>query len=134
MNENEAALRDKMVYFCVPNPDITNYMDQSVLRDAQKLLMEYEEQYLCRAISPHAVVPGILDYENSAELEIAFWFSQKMLTLCDYLVVFGERLTDRMRVEIDYAWLHSIPIISRPESFPAVHEYLESMKRRNGDA
>lgn len=134
MNENDVALCDKRVYLCMPSPNRIDYMEAAVVRQVQRQIMDYGEQYNCRVIAPYAYLHQILNYEDAEEMEIAFWFSRKLLQHCDALVVFGETLTDRMRVEIDYAWLHGIPVLSRPESFAAVHEYLESMKRRSEDA
>ena len=102
MNEKETMLQSKTVYLCMAAPSERSYMDRETMRSCRHLVAQYEEEYQCRAIAPHTVLPELLNYEDPRELEIAFWFSQKVLSLCDTIVVFGDCLSDRMRVEIDY--------------------------------
>ena len=134
MNENETMLRNKIVYLCMADPNSINYMESGIIDKARRIAIDYQEEYGCRVIAPYAYLCEIVDYEDKEEMEVVFWFCRKMQVFADAIVVFGDCLSDRMRVEIDYAWLHGIPIITRPESFAPVHEYLDSLKRRNEDA
>ena len=72
-----------------------------------------EREFGGRAVAPHAYLPYILDDRIPAERALALEFGQKLLALCDRIVVFGEVISEGMQAEIDCASKLGIPTYYR---------------------
>ena len=56
-----------------------------------------------RAIAPHAILPGHFDDNIPEEREICLQFGLEVLSLCDAMVVCGNRVSSGMKGEITLA-------------------------------
>lgn len=72
-----------------------------------------EREFGGRAVAPHAYLPYILDDRIPAERKLALEFGRKLLALCDRIVVYGDEITEGMRLEIHHAMKLGIPIYYR---------------------
>lgn len=122
---NDSFLYGKTVYICSPlrDDDLTIQTENS--KKAERYVIDFEEEYGGRAIAPQAYLPYLLNDKNPKEREMVLSWCLQLLDMCDAIIVYGDHLSDGMRIELNYALQHRIPIISRPESFSAVHAYLQ---------
>ena len=60
--------------------------------------------------APHLLCPQFLDDEDANERITGINIGLQMLTKCDYLLVVGERVSEGMRNEIEYASRRGIEI------------------------
>lgn len=72
-----------------------------------------EREFGGRAVAPHAYLPYILDDRVPAERQLALEFGMKLLALCERIVVYGDDITEGMRLEIQRAEELGIPIYFR---------------------
>jgi len=109
----------KRVYICSPLRADTW---PGVLRNALKA-QSYMElaavKYNCRAFAPHAYLSYLLDDNVPDERALALDFGQKLLTLCDALIICGDTVSEGMRGEIQAAKELGIPVLLLDKAYGA---------------
>lgn len=102
-----------MTYVCSPLSAPTR---AGVLANAAKAVSYMalaEKEFGDRAVAPHAYLPYLLDDRIPEERALALEFGQKLLAMCSRVVVFGSRISDGMRREMEAARRLGIPIYYR---------------------
>jgi len=72
-------------------------------------------------IAPHAYLPLFMDDNNTAERELALSFGIRLLGGCKQLWIFGTKITDGMRREINAAKNQGIIIRQFNENMEEIH-------------
>lgn len=102
----------KRVYVCSPlRADDWPGVLRNALK-AQNYMEQASTKYHCRAVAPHAYLPYMLDDNDPAERALALDFGKKLLTLCDALIVCGDRISPGMQGEIQEAHELGIPVLA----------------------
>lgn len=70
---------------------------------------------------PHLLYPQILDDNDPEERKIGLNMGKQLLVKCDELWAFGDRISQGMFEEIEYARQNGIPV-KRIQSMDIVHE------------
>lgn len=80
---------------------------------AASYMAQAEAEFGGRAVAPHAYLPQLLDDTVPEERALALEFGLKLLGLCSQLVVYGPRISQGMRGEIEAAKQMGIPVLYR---------------------
>ena len=91
------------LYVCSPLSAPTQEGIKANMHRAQQYMIEVSELYGCRAIAPHGYLPYLLDDHQANERAMAIAFDEKLLFLCDAIVVCGNHITRGMAEEIRHA-------------------------------
>lgn len=103
MNEIESAIRlsigmNNLVYVCSPlRGDIQQNIENA--KTYSRIVTEFG--YI--PFTPHLYFTTFLDIENDADNELGISMGLAVLPLCAELWVFGSRVSDGMRTEIELA-------------------------------
>jgi hypothetical protein len=101
-----------MYYICSPYKDADKFKMVCNQYRAKGLCEEIEELVPdCKAVAPHAWLPYLLDDTVPEQREVAIKFGIDLLSLCQYLVICGDVVTEGMRNEIAFARKNNIKII-----------------------
>ena len=101
-----------MYYICSPYKNADKLKMLANQYRAKGLCEEIEELVPgCKAVAPHAWLPYLLDDTVPEQREIAIKFGIDLLSICQYLVVCGDEITEGMRNEITFARQHGIQIL-----------------------
>lgn len=88
----------KIVYICSP---LRGDTEKNKIKAAIYERCAYEKGYL--PLAPHTMFPNFLTDENKKERRDALEMGLQLLDLCDELWVFGPRISEGMKGEIEYA-------------------------------
>ena len=72
-----------------------------------------EKEFDEKAVAPHAYLPYLLDDRIPEQRALALEFGQKLMAMCSRVVVYGKRVSEGMRGEIDAAERLRIPAVYR---------------------
>ena len=97
--------KPKIIYVCHP---LSGDIKGNVARVRHICRDLYSKDII--PFAPHIYFTQFLDDNNPSERELALLFGREMVKRCDELWVFGDRISDGMRCEIDYAKKVGIPI------------------------
>lgn len=88
----------KIVYICSP-------LRFSYERNKIKanLFQRYAYEKGCLPLAPHIIFPQFLDDETKVERRAGMEMGLQLLELCDELWVFGPRISEGMKMEIELA-------------------------------
>lgn len=103
-----------LTYVCSPLSAPTRAEMLANAARASTYMVKAEQEFGDRAVAPHAYLPFLLDDTVPAERALALEFGQKLLAMCTRLVVYGDRISSRMRSEIKSAQVLGIPVLYRP--------------------
>ena len=67
-------------------------------------------------VASHLLYPQILNDSNPTERQLGLDFGLKLISLCDQLWVFGDRISDGMEKEINFAKARSMRVKYHLES------------------
>ncbi len=113
MNSNTDPKR--LIYVCSPLSAPTR---AEMLTNAAKALTymnRAEAEFGVKAVAPHAYLPYLLDDHIPEQRALALEFGQKLLAMCNMLIVFGDTVSAGMKHEIEMAVTLKIPILFRPD-------------------
>ena len=102
------------LYVCSPLSAPTADGIKANMRRARQSMLEAAAHYGCRAVAPHAYLPELLDDNRPAERELALSFGKRLLSLCDAVVICGNRISKGMGEEILYAASLGKPVLLFP--------------------
>lgn len=102
------------LYVCSPLSAPTADGIEANMRRARQSMLEAAAHYGCRAVVPHAYLPELLDDNRPAERELALSFGKRLLSLCDAVVICGNRISKGMGEEIFYAASLGKPVLLFP--------------------
>ena len=91
-------LKRKIVYIC--SPLRFNYERNKIKAN---LYQRYAYEKGCLPLAPHIIFPQFLDDENKSERRAGMDMGLQLLELCDELWVFGPRISEGMKAEIELA-------------------------------
>lgn len=103
-----------MTYVCSPLSAPTRAERLANAAKALTYMADAEREFGGRAVAPHAYLPYLLDDSIPEERELAIEFGQRLLGMCEQLVVYGETISEGMRKEMELAEESGIPILYRP--------------------
>ena len=92
----------KLVYICSPFRDDDKLKQYANTRAAQGYCRRAYEQN-CIPVAPHLYLPQFLDDDTPAEWDLALRIGLRLINYCSEVWVHGDRISDGMRGEIDYA-------------------------------
>lgn len=102
-----------LTYVCSPLSAPTRAEVLSNAAKAVSYMTMAEQEFGDRSVAPHAYLPYLLDDGVPEERALALEFGQKLLAMCSRLVVYGPRISNGMRGEIEAARQLGIPILYR---------------------
>jgi len=95
----------KRIYICSP---LKGSIEKNMERAIKYCRFAFDEGFV--PIAPHAYFTGFLDDHDPAERELGVSAGIELLTGCDPLWYFGERVTEGMAREINMAKNLGIPV------------------------
>ena len=111
----------KMVYICSPFRDDDKLKQYANTRAAQGHCRRAYEQN-CIPVAPHLYLPQFLDDDTPAERDLALRIGLRLIDYCSEVWVHGDRISDGMCGEIEYATATGKPVIYKngiPREKPA---------------
>jgi hypothetical protein len=93
------------IYVCSPFAGDT---ESNVAKALKYCRFALNEGYF--PIAPHCYLPLFMDDNDCRERELAISFEIRLLADCTELWAFGDRVSDGMRREIEYAIYHKITV------------------------
>lgn len=100
----------KLVYICSPFRDDDKLKEYANTRAAQSYCRKAYEQN-CIPVAPHLYFPQFLADENPKERDLALRIGLRLIDYCSEVWVHGDRISDGMRGEIEYAKATNKPIV-----------------------
>lgn len=107
----------KLIYICSPYRGDTEY-NAAKARGYCRFACRHEVV----PIAPHLMYPQFLDDDIPEEREEGICLGMELLKRCDELWVFGDRISEGMRVEIEAAEQNGIKIRYFKERSGEIHE------------
>lgn len=92
----------KMVYICSPFRSDNKAEQYANVRAAQNYCRNAYKQN-CIPVAPHLYLPQFLDDDTPAERDLALRIGLRLINYCSEVWVHGDRISEGMRGEIDYA-------------------------------
>lgn len=102
-----------MTYICSPLSAPTRAEMLANAAKAMTYMSKAESEFGGRAVAPHAYLPYLLDDRIPEERELALDFGRKLLALCSQVAVYGPRISEGMKAEIQLAEDLGLPIYYR---------------------
>ena len=103
-----------MTYVCSPLSAPTRAEMLANAAKACTYMAMAENEFGGRAVAPHAYLPYLLDDRVPEERALALEFGLKLLRMCSQMVVYGPRISEGMKGEIELARKEGIPVLYRP--------------------
>jgi len=107
-----------LTYVCSPLSAPTRAEMLANAAKASTYMTKAEQEFGGRAVAPHAYLPYLLDDHVPEERALALEFGAKLLTMCSRLVVYGDRISNGMKGEIEAAHRLGIPVLYRAGIYP----------------
>lgn len=92
----------KLIYICSPFRSDNKAEQYANVRAAQKYCRDAYKQN-CIPVAPHLYLPQFLDDDTPAERDLALRIGLRLIDYCSEVWVHGDRVSDGMRGEIEYA-------------------------------
>ena len=108
----------KKVYICHPFKNNPSQNIQSVRKIAIDLIDFSKDRTL--PIAPHLYLPQLVDDETQRNK--AMEMCLELLGVCDEVHVFGDNITEGMKIELEYAEKNNIPIVFVEYTIPNAEE------------
>ena len=100
----------KLVYICSPFRDDDKLKQYANARAAQHYCRDAYEKN-CIPVAPHLYLPQFLDDDIPEERDLALRIGLRLINYCSEVWVHGDRISDGMRGEIEYASSTGKPVI-----------------------
>ena len=119
----------KLIYICSPfrgDTAANTEAAQRYCRDA------YEKN--CIPVAPHLYLPQFLNDDEPKERDLALRIGLRLIDYCSEVWVHGDRISDGMRGEIDYATTTGKKVVYLPGA-DAQHKSIDELEamRKSGD-
>ena len=119
----------KLIYICSPfrgDTAANTEAAQRYCRDA------YEKN--CIPVAPHLYLPQFLNDDEPKERDLALRIGLRLIDYCSEVWVHGDRISDGMRGEIDYATTTGKKVVYLP-GVDAQHKSIDELEamRKSGD-
>lgn len=119
----------KLIYICSPfrgDTAANTEAAQRYCRDA------YEKN--CIPVAPHLYLPQFLDDDIPEERDLALRIGLRLIDYCSEVWVHGDKISDGMRGEIDYATTTGKKVVYLP-GVDAQHKSIDELEamRKSGD-
>ena len=111
-----------MTYVCSPLSTPTRVEMLANAAKATTYMVLAEKEFGEQAVAPHAYLPYLLDDAIPEQRALALEFGRKLLAMCSRVVIFGSRISDGMRGEIQLAERLSIPVFYRRSHIESGHQ------------
>lgn len=98
-------MKRKIVYICSP---LRRSYEQNIVKANLYSRFAYEQG--CLPIAPHVIFPQFLDDENKSERKAGITMGLQLLDICKELWVFGHKISEGMKAEIEKAKQMGMPI------------------------
>ena len=95
----------KIVYICSP---LRRSYEKNIVKANLYSRFAYEQG--CLPIAPHVIFPQFLDDDNKAERRVGMDMGLQLLDLCKEIWVFGTKISEGMKAEIEKAKMKRILI------------------------
>ena len=92
----------KLIYICSPFRSDNKAEQYANVRAAQNYCRDAYKKN-CIPVAPHLYLPQFLDDDTPAERDLALRIGLRLINYCSEVWVHGDRISDGMRGEIDYA-------------------------------
>ena len=92
----------KLIYICSPFRSDNKAEQYANVRAAQNYCRRAYEKN-CIPVAPHLYLPQFLEDEKPAERDLALRIGLRLIDYCSEVWVHGDRISEGMRGEIDYA-------------------------------
>ena len=103
---NKAKMRMNKIYICSP---YSGDVEQNI-----KNAREYCRQIILQGdlpICPHIYFTQFLNDNNEEERSLAFNINKELLKSCDFIYVYGTKISKGMEIEIEEAKRFKIPVV-----------------------
>ena len=100
----------KLIYICSPFRSDNKTEQYANVRAAQKYCRDAYKQN-CIPVAPHLYLPQFLDDDTPAERDLALRIGLRLINYCSEVWVHGDRISEGMRGEIEYATATGKPVI-----------------------
>lgn len=108
----DAIRKPLRLYVCSPLSSSTEKGRQMNMKRAKNYMEYAKERYPGATVyAVHTILPLLLDDTIPEERELALKVGQTILAKCDKILVFGDRISEGMSSEIDYAVNHGIEVV-----------------------
>ena len=123
----------KLIYICSPFRSDNKAEQYANVRAAQKYCRDAYKQN-CIPVAPHLYLPQFLDDDTPAERDLALRIGLRLINYCSEVWVHGDRISDGMRGEIDYATTTGKKVVYLPGA-DAQHKSIDELEamRKSGD-
>ena len=106
-------MKRKKIYVCAPYSGTLEEMLRNRKLTIDRCYALYAQGY--HPIAPQLFYPSFLDEYDPKQRQFGLDAGLEWLAMCDVIFVYGSRITDGMRREIDYALDNEIPACYVPE-------------------
>lgn len=100
----------KLIYICSPFRSGNKVEQYANVRAAQNYCRDAYKKN-CIPVAPHLYLPQFLDDDTPAERDLALRIGLRLIDYCSEVWVHGDRISDGMRGEIEYATVTGKPVI-----------------------
>ena len=100
----------KLIYICSPFRSNNKAVQYANVRLAQNYCRDAYKKN-CIPVAPHLYLPQFLDDDTPAERDLALRIGLRLIDYCSEVWVHGDRISDGMRGEIEYATATGKPVI-----------------------
>lgn len=100
----------KLIYICSPFRSNNKAVQYANVRLAQNYCRDAYKKN-CIPVAPHLYLPQFLDDDTPAERDLALRIGLRLIDYCSEVWVHGNRISDGMRGEIEYATATGKPVI-----------------------
>ena len=133
INDIESGKLDiSRIYVCSPLSAKTKegtLRNMLLAKDKCCFLNGMFKSYGIKAWAPHAYLPTFLDDSVEAERNLALKFGMELLGMSDIIYVFGPKLSEGMKGEINYAIENEMDIIVDGDIVEIVKAYVKEKAR-----
>ena len=119
----------KLIYICSPFRGDTAANTEAAQRYCRSA---YEQN--CIPVAPHLYLPQFLNDDEPKERDLALRIGLRLIDYCSEVWVHGDRISDGMRGEIDYATTTGKKVVYLPGA-DAQHKSIDELEamRKSGD-
>ena len=119
----------KLIYICSPFRGDTAANTEAAQRYCRSA---YEQN--CIPVAPHLYLPQFLNDDEPKERDLALRIGLRLIDYCSEVWVHGDRISDGMRGEIDYATTSGKKVVYLPGA-DAQHKSIDELEavRKSGD-
>ena len=123
----------KLIYICSPFRSDNKAEQYANVRAAQRYCRDAYEKN-CIPVAPHLYLPQFLNDDEPKERDLALRIGLRLIDYCSEVWVHGDRISDGMRGEIDYATTTGKKVVYLPGA-DTQHKSIDELEamRKSGE-